>query len=102
MTARVRVALAAAAALLVGGCGGSAEAEEVQAPQACLDALDHTRDLIDNYIQFSELTADSMGAAAAFDADGIDAVTAEIEALTPQTVEILENFNASAAACRNP
>ena len=69
-------------------------------PADCLTALDSTDDLIDLFIEYTEITADAFGFAADLDLVGMDGVSKQIDDLTPRVTGVMESFYAAARECR--
>lgn len=77
------------------------EVEVEVASQACLDALDAGDRSIELLRQGLDYSAQAMGASARMDIAGIDAATAEIEALTPDLEDAGFDWGFWSAACRD-
>ena len=73
---------------------------ETVVPDSCLTALDRADDLIDLATEGFGYSADAMGAAAIFDADGIDEATEKMGDLTPRIQAIGEKYVASRVSCQ--
>lgn len=81
-------------------CGTPSESSQTT-PHACLTALDDAEHLESLTVEALDSAGNAMRAAASYDAAGIDAETAKMEALTPKVAAARAAYETSAAECRS-
>jgi len=69
-------------------------------PDVCLEALDLAEDLIELSVEAMGHAGDAMAAVSTFDADGINAASGEIEAMTPEVQLVRAAYDQAAGECR--
>lgn len=69
-------------------------------PGSCMEALEYADELTDHTGELGDLAGESIEAAAAWDADALDALTVEVEDLRVRWDETLAAYESAAESCR--
>lgn len=104
----VSTAAALAVGVAVGAAAVDPEVETVvetvtetveTTPDACQDTVAAGDDLLDLFIEYTEISADGWGAAADFDWVGVEDATRRVEDLTTRVTDVIEAYGDASTGC---